>query len=132
MATRRAFFKIVAAAAGTLALLFHGGIAQAKKLAIKLDKVPELKKVGGSTIIKLAGKKVMLIRETDKRVRALSPVCTHEGCIVQYDDDSRKLVCGCHNSFYDLNGNVLGGPAPKPLEAFTARLARDRIILTMN
>ena len=132
MVTRRAFIKIATAAAGMMAILLHGGIAQAKKLAIKLDKVPELKKVGGSTIIKLADKKVMLIRESDKRVRALSPVCTHEGCILQYDDDSHKLVCGCHNSLYDLNGKVLGGPAPKPLASFAAKLAHDRIIVTMS
>lgn len=132
MLTKRGFLKMLAAAAGAAAWLLRAGVAQAKKLAIKLEQVPALKKVGGAAILKLAGKDVMLIRENESRVRALSPICTHRQCYVKYNATKKKIECGCHKSSYDLDGKVLGGPAPAPLPTFPARLDGDRIIITVS
>jgi Rieske Fe-S protein len=123
---------MLAAAAAGAAWLLRAGVAQAKKLAIKLEQVPALKKVGGAAILKLAGKDVMLIRDGKASVRALSPICTHQKCYVKYNPANKKIECGCHKSSYDLNGKVLGGPAPAPLPTFPARLDGDRIIVTVS
>lgn len=47
--------------------------------------------------------------------RALSSVCTHLGCITRYQADTRQIACPCHGSRFNLDGEVLSGPAPKPL-----------------
>jgi cytochrome b6-f complex iron-sulfur subunit len=47
--------------------------------------------------------------------RALSSVCTHLGCVTRFQPDSKTIACPCHGSRFDLNGDVLGGPAPRPL-----------------
>ena len=132
MLSRRGFFKMLTAAAGAAALLLRAGVARAKKLAVKLEQVPALKKVGGAVILKLSGKDVMLIRTGESSVRALSPVCTHQKCYVKYNAGTRQLDCACHKSSFDLDGKVLGGPAPAPLPAFAARLDGDRIIVTVD
>jgi len=47
---------------------------------------------------------------------ALSAVCTHEGCIVEFVQSDDTLQCPCHGSVYDAHtGQVLKGPAPSPL-----------------
>jgi cytochrome b6-f complex iron-sulfur subunit len=48
-------------------------------------------------------------------VFALSAVCTHLGCITRYLSDERVIACPCHGSRFDLEGNVVHGPAPRPL-----------------
>lgn len=46
---------------------------------------------------------------------ALSSVCTHLGCITRYLPDENLIACPCHGSRFDLDGEVLSGPAPRPL-----------------
>ena len=55
-------------------------------------------------------------------VHAVSPVCTHLGCIVRFNVAERSWDCPCHGSRYDVDGAVLQGPAtralaPKSLDA---------------
>ena len=48
-------------------------------------------------------------------VYALSAVCTHLGCITRFLSDQGVIACPCHGSRFDLEGNVVEGPAPRPL-----------------
>ena len=48
-------------------------------------------------------------------VYALSAVCTHLGCITRFLSDEKVIACPCHGSRFDLEGNVVHGPAPRPL-----------------
>ena len=55
-----------------------------------------------------------LIRHTDEGVVAISLVCTHLGCTVE-ESDNGDFTCPCHGSRYTKDGQVLDGPATKPL-----------------
>ena len=46
---------------------------------------------------------------------ALSAVCTHLGCITRPVSSEGIIACPCHGSRFDLEGNVIQGPAPRPL-----------------
>ena len=48
-------------------------------------------------------------------LRAMSAICTHEGCLVHDTPARRELVCPCHGAAYDYQGNVLRGPAKRAL-----------------
>ena len=48
-------------------------------------------------------------------VYALTAVCTHLGCITRYLSDENVIACPCHGSRFDIEGNVVHGPAPRPL-----------------
>ena len=48
-------------------------------------------------------------------IYALSAVCTHLGCITRFVSDENVIACPCHGSRFDLEGNVIHGPAPRPL-----------------
>jgi cytochrome b6-f complex iron-sulfur subunit len=113
-------------------LLLLPKAAWAKKIAIPLNKVEKLKKVGGWTILKIKKKQIIFIRDAQDSIRALSPVCTHKKCLVGYNPDAKKIECSCHRSTYDLTGKVLDGPAPKPLPSYPAELSQDRIIIKID
>ncbi len=47
--------------------------------------------------------------------RALSAVCTHLGCITRHQPELGLIACPCHGSKFTLAGDVVAGPAPRPL-----------------
>jgi len=64
-------------------------------------------------------KRVCIVRDGNK-VAAISTTCTHLGCIV--GPSATGFQCPCHGSRFDVDGNVTGGPAPKPLAWFAVTL----------
>ncbi len=128
--TRRGFIRLLSAAVAGL-LTLPASLARAKKVALPLAKLPKLQAVGGWIVLKIKGNEVLLVRDTERTVHALNPTCTHKKCRVSYTHGDRKFHCECHKSAYALDGRVLDGPAPKPLQVYPAKLAGDRIILSL-
>lgn len=62
----------------------------------------------------VAGRPAVVVR-TDEGFRAVSTVCTHLGCIVKWKAARRQYFCPCHGGRFSAEGEVLGGPAPRPL-----------------
>jgi cytochrome b6-f complex iron-sulfur subunit len=60
---------------------------------------------------------------------ALSRVCTHLGCLIGYDSFNNKLVCPCHAAEFDLEGNVLTGPAAKSLQRYPLKISSKQITI---
>lgn len=68
------------------------------------------------TIIEEGGKKVGIYKSYDGKVTRLSPVCTHLGCIVDWDSNNTGWACPCHGAKFNAEGKVIQGPAKKDLE----------------
>jgi cytochrome b6-f complex iron-sulfur subunit len=132
METRRHFFKKILGVLGFGLVAFRSGVARAKKLAIKLDKVPTLKKVGGSATVKMAGMEILFIRDTSTTVRGVSPKCTHEQCPLTYNHKRSKIDCACHGSLFTLDGEVIKGPATVPIKTYETKLDNNRIIVKVD
>lgn len=49
---------------------------------------------------------------------ALSAVCTHKGCVIQWDQERRLFTCPCHEGLFDERGNVVAGLPLRPLPHF--------------
>ena len=58
--------------------------------------------------------KILIIRRGERLV-ALQATCTHLGCTVAWNSASQQVECPCHGARYDLQGQVLRGPAREPL-----------------
>jgi len=83
--------------------------------------------VGQSRVIALGGEPVLVIRE-ESRVVAVSATCTHLGCLVKYKGEG-VLHCPCHESIFDMSGNVRGGVAPRPLASYPVRIVGGQIVV---
>ncbi len=99
-------------------------IAQATPVEIALADLP----VGASKQVTYAGAPALVMRSQDG-VLALSLVCTHLGCIVQWQPGNNQFYCPCHDGKYDAFGDVVSGPPPLPLERLTVKLAGDKIVV---
>ena len=72
-------------------------------------------KRGEGKILKLNGKKVAAHRAENGKVTLRSPVCTHLGCIVRWNNADKTWDCPCHGSRFKPSGEVFSGPAEVPL-----------------
>jgi Rieske Fe-S protein len=72
---------------------------------------------------------VFLVKTGDADVLALDSTCTHLGCRVVWDPDSRKLKCPCHGGVYSPRGAVEAGPPPAPLVKIQTRIDGDNVLV---
>ena len=97
--------------------------------SVKAGKLSEIEKESG-TIVRFGNKPVLLVRTAEGEVRAFSATCTHLDCTVQFRKDMGVIWCACHNGKYDLNGRVVGGPPPRPLDEYRVIVQADDIIIS--
>jgi Rieske Fe-S protein len=81
-------------------------------------------------IFRFGDKPGLLVMTDSGTYKAFSAVCTHLNCTVQYSSGSKGIFCACHNGRYDLNGQVISGPPPKPLQEFKVTQKGDDIIVS--
>ncbi len=91
----------------------------------KADEIP----VGESRLVYYEDQPVLLIHYKENQWVALSAICTHLRCGLSWNRESERITCPCHGATYDLNGNVLSGPAPRPLPRFHPYLRNGFIFL---
>jgi len=62
-----------------------------------------------------------VMRKSDKPddMVILSSRCTHLGCQVNWHPESKSFVCPCHDASFNINGEVLAGPPPRPLDVYS-------------
>jgi cytochrome b6-f complex iron-sulfur subunit len=81
-------------------------------------------------IFKFGNKPGILVRTASGELKAFSATCTHLDCIVQYRPDMKMIWCACHNGQYNLSGQNVGGPPPRPLEEYTVNTRGDDVVVT--
>lgn len=71
----------------------------------------------------------LLISTAEGELKAFSAICTHLTCTVRYEEETGTLLCPCHNGRFDLAGNVISGPPPRPLEAYEVEVRANEIFV---
>jgi Rieske Fe-S protein len=104
-------------------------VTEAAVNEVVAGKIQDLKPNTGK-IVKFGSKPALLVRLSDTEWRAFSAVCTHLNCTVQYRDTTQQIWCACHNGTYDLNGRVVSGPPPNPLEEYAVNVRNDEVVIS--
>jgi len=73
---------------------------------------------------------VWAVRRPDGTVTVYSPICPHLGCGYRWDPAANHFACPCHASVYDINGKVLGGPAPRDLDTLPSKVEGGILYVT--
>jgi menaquinol-cytochrome c reductase iron-sulfur subunit len=68
---------------------------------------------------------VFLVRYRSGEIRVFSNICTHMQCPVRWEPAIGQFLCPCHGGLYDIFGNNVGGPPPKPLPQWVHRIGPD-------
>ncbi len=92
-------------------------------------KVGDLKP-NGSKVFRFGSRPALLLLTAEGEYHAVSAVCTHLGCTVQYRSDMSEIWCACHNGTYGLDGRNISGPPPRPLENFQVHVRGSEIVVS--
>ena len=70
-----------------------------------------------------------VMRKDEQNVVAYTPQCTHLGCAYHWDEKESNFLCPCHTSTFSIDGKVLTGPAPRPLDRYVSRIEQGKILI---
>jgi cytochrome b6-f complex iron-sulfur subunit len=85
---------------------------------------------GKAKVFRFGNQPALLIRLADGNYRALSAVCTHLNCTVQYRARERNVWCACHNGVYNLQGGNVSGPPPRPLQEYDVHIRGQEVVVS--
>jgi cytochrome b6-f complex iron-sulfur subunit len=71
-------------------------------------------------------------RLADGGFLALWQRCTHLGCTVPWREDEGRFNCPCHSSIFTTTGEVVSGPAPRPLDLFPIEIVDGEILVNTS
>lgn len=73
------------------------------------------------------------ILTTDGRTYiAMSNICTHLGCHVRWIEDQQEFFCPCHNGQFNIDGQVIAGPPPRPLDRYNVMVENDQLFVQVG
>ena len=93
-----------------------GTVAQLEEAGYLLDKEAE----------------VLVIKDSKGELKAVNPVCTHQGCIVDWSADENQFICPCHDAKYATDGKVLAKPAPSSLSTYQVQEDNGNILVSLS
>jgi len=137
---RRSFIKnLFAGTIGGWILAFIGGILAFLKMPERETAREKEIEVGEADAFKIGEgrfiahvEKPFWIIKSEGGFIALSAICTHLKCIVHYNKEKGIIECPCHLGIFDLNGNVIEGPPPKPLKRYEVQIKGGNLYVIME
>ena len=91
------------------------------KIELIIDSANPLNLTGGILLLVYnnGDNGVLLQRISATEIKAITAVCTHDGCIIDlFSTEENNFGSPCHGSRFNLNGGVVQGPADAPLKSF--------------
>jgi cytochrome b6-f complex iron-sulfur subunit len=69
------------------------------------------------------------ILRTEGGFLAISAICTHLHCVVNWNEMLKKFECPCHGAKFNHNGEVLEGPPPRPLDLYKLQIVAGNVVV---
>lgn len=69
-------------------------------------------------VVKIDGERKGAYRDAEGKLHVVDTTCTHVGCEVNWNAGERTWDCPCHGSRFSYTGEVVEGPAEKPLQRY--------------
>jgi menaquinol-cytochrome c reductase iron-sulfur subunit len=85
--------------------------------------------VESAYIYQMQEREVWVIKRSLTEVTVFSPICPHLACRLDWFPQAQKFVCPCHGSVFSITGEVLAGPAPRPLDTLAYKIEDGRLLV---
>lgn len=70
-----------------------------------------------------------IIKHADGTLLALSNKCTHLSCRVNWKPEEAAYICPCHNAYFNIDGGIIKGPQPRPLDHYETKVENDNVFI---
>lgn len=91
----------------------------------------DLVPASGGLVLSLPTGQIALV-DAGGELRAFSAVCTHLGCIVRWESGMQHLYCACHGGMFAPDGQVVGGPPPRPLSRYPVEVREGQVFVKIK
>ncbi|HDY88110.1 MAG TPA: Rieske (2Fe-2S) protein [bacterium] len=110
----------------------YHGIMKNGNISVDTRMFPELSEQAGGILIYAEGfpDPILLINVDGSEFKAISAVCTHQGCTLRLSKNF--LRCPCHGSTFGIQGNLVRGPAESSLKIFETNIVDGVVQITVN
>jgi cytochrome b6-f complex iron-sulfur subunit len=98
-------------------------------ITVPIDATSPLSAVGSAALVHTSIGDFLVAQTGQNTFVALNAICTHETCTIT-GFGNQNYVCPCHGSTFDINGRVLGGPAPAALRQYPTQFASGVLTIT--
>ena len=139
---RRKFLSRMTRVLGGVAVLQAGWVAMSvllpgkRKAALLADAgirvAGPVERFAPGSVTAFADGKYFLARLEDGGFLALHRKCTHLGCSVPWNADEQRFTCPCHASAFDIHGDIVNAPAPRPLDLFPVTIEEGIVSVDTN
>ena len=102
-----------------------GTVDQFSDVPVKVDLIADPVDAWNRTVGVKAGSAWVL--ERGGELIAMSTVCPHLGCAIDFDKEGDRFVCPCHDSYFDLDGTATEGPSPRDMDRLEL-VREDRLV----
>jgi len=130
-------FSVVASLGGVLIPIIAYLWPSAQRTATKGERVTVGDEkdlpVGQGKVVSAGDKPVIVVHTAQAGVKAYSAVCTHLGCIVEWQPSRGFIQCPCHDGrFNPATGAVISGPPPQPLPPVQVSIENGKIYVEVG
>lgn len=70
-----------------------------------------------------------ILTSNGKDFIVFDPRCTHLGCPYRWDGEKKQFLCPCHTAAFNVDGKVVSGPPPRPLDRYSAKVVGGRVLI---
>jgi quinol---cytochrome c reductase iron-sulfur subunit, bacillus type len=70
-----------------------------------------------------------VVKMSPKDIIAYAPQCPHLGCAYHWEAQNKEFLCPCHASRFSIEGEVLSGPSPRPLDRYEVKVEGEKLLL---
>ena len=83
---------------------------------------------------KASGNSVLVVQDPNipNTLHAFEPICTHQGCEVDWRKREKNIFCSCHGSTFNSDGAVIRGPASRPLKSYPVKIEGESILVKVS
>jgi cytochrome b6-f complex iron-sulfur subunit len=110
---------------GTIAFLWPRRKGPKVETVFIAGKVADFK---AGEVIPFRKERTFVVR-TEEGFLAISAICTHLNCVVNWNEMLKKFECPCHGAKFNQNGEVLEGPPPRPLNLYKLQIVAGNVVV---
>lgn len=95
----------------------------------KLISFSRTQRVGWETTAQSYG--IYVLRKPGNTYDVFSNVCTHLSCRVSWKEELSEYICPCHDGHFGIDGSIISGPQPRPLDTFEYRVEEGTLMIKL-
>ncbi len=104
-----------------------GSVASFSNVQAPLSCTLDLKQRDGWR--EVASQPVVYIIKSGGKIKALSAICPHLGCVVPWDPGRNEFVCPCHGGTFAADGTHLSGPPRRSLDSLKTKVTGGKLMV---